>query len=419
MTGNLLAVLLFPMLGLALSRICGRMQPFLAGAGISGAFAFVCGVAGVPVPVSAAFLILGAGVVLLRTRGARQSRIGYPAAPTVLLAALASWLLAFTAVVPLDDYDGRAFWLLKAKAIAHEQAIDGPFFRQETTSSPRNQYPLLVPIDAALLMTAGGELDERQTRWLYAGFAIAFALEIRRRFAERFTASIGAWLAAFFLALPVILSPRIGAASAGCDIALGAFAACAFFELMEGSSPFRFGLWLAFAALTKSEGLPLAALLLVIGAFVYRRRLVVALAPFTVAGGSLLLWRRVVERSDENPFASMVFELPAHAGRFALFIGDLLQQLVSFHLWGGLGLAFAGSLLLLVRRQNWKVAGSVVSVLVPMVLLYAAVVAVTDWEADVMIDLAPRLVTHLLGPAFYAIAAAWPMSTAAANRSAP
>lgn len=169
----------------------------------------------------------------------------------------------------------------------------------------------------------------------------------------------------------------------------------------------RLGLWLAFAALTKSEGLPLAALLLALGAFAFRRRLLLALAPVAIAAGSLLLWRTWIERSDENPFASLVFQLPAHGGRFALFLQSFAEEIVRFSMWGGLGLAFLAALLWLVRRRRWTTVGAALAMMVPMLLLYAAVVAVTDWTPDVMIDLAPRLLTHLLGPVFFTLAAAW------------
>src|SRR4029079_18888810 len=156
--------------------------------------------------------------------------------PNPILIAAAAWLLIVTAVVPLDDYDGRAFWLLKAKAIAHERQVDGPFFQQRTSASPRNQYPLLMPADAAVLMLAGRELDDRHIRWLYACVAIAFALEVSRR--------LGPWFGAALLCLPEVFR---AAQTASSDVALGAFAAAAFFAIVEGKNPLQLGLWLSCA----------------------------------------------------------------------------------------------------------------------------------------------------------------------------
>jgi hypothetical protein len=301
MTGCIATLLLFPLVGVAVSRLVGRVQPFLAGAGAVGTLLFIAGVAHVPLRLAIGIIIAGSILILIVRRGKPAARIAYPPLPTAIAAVVSVWLLFMTAIVPLNDYDGRAFWLLKAKAIAHERQIDGPFFQQRASFSPRNQYPLLVPLDAAVAMMAGRELDDRQTRWLYACFGIAFALEIRRRIGALVSAETGAWLAAAFLALPQIISASTGAASAGCDVPLGAFAAAAFFELVDGRSPLRLGMWLSFVTLTKSEGLPLAILLLLVAAFVLRKQAVAAAVPPAIAAAALLLWRTRVPRSDETP----------------------------------------------------------------------------------------------------------------------
>src|SRR6185295_10630769 len=93
----------------------------------------------------------------------------------------ATIVLIASYTLPLTDFDGRVFWVLKAKAIAHEQSIDGPFFRGESTFSPRNRYPLLIPLDAAAVMGLARELDDKQVRGLYALTFLALLLVIRRR----------------------------------------------------------------------------------------------------------------------------------------------------------------------------------------------------------------------------------------------
>lgn len=406
MTGLLCTLLLFPFIGSALGRLLPGVPRFLAGAGATGTLLFLMMFAGLRLPFALAILVLAALLVWWRTSGTPAAPIRYPLVPTVWLLLVAAWLLAVTSIVPLADYDGRAFWLLKAKAISHEQTVAGPFFRQQTSPSPRNQYPLLLPIDAAVVMTLAGELDDRQVRGLYACFAIAFALVVRRRLAELFTPAIGAWLAAVTLTIPVMLAPGIGAASAGADIALGAFAACAFFELVTASEPLQFGIWLSFIVLTKSEGLPLALLLLAVGIPVFRKRILLAGIPFITCGAVLLAWRTVIHRSDESAFAQLIATVPEHAGRFRMFLHAWEAQAVSFQWWGGLWLAVVVALVLLAWHTQWRPALLTLGVMLPMLLLYTAVVAVTDWDPEVMTGLAPRLLTHLLGPALYAIGAA-------------
>ena len=393
MTGLLATVALFPAVGAAVSRLIGRVQPFLAGAGAVGALLFVLNLAHVPLLAALAMIAVATIVVLALKRGEHDER---PTEwiPTILIAAVSAWLLFITAVVPLDDYDGRAFWLLKAKAIAHEKQVDGPFFQEKETDSPRNQYPLLVPIDAALTMLAGRELDDRHARWLYALFAIGFALEVRRR--------LGAWPAAVFICLPVILDT---ANTAGSDIALGAFAAAAFFAIVDGASPQQLGFWLACAVLTKSEGLPLAALLLAVGAFVFRKRIVIAAAPFAVSTAALLLWRTKIHRTDEAPFARLVFDWAQHLRSLRGTAWGFAGQLWNFANWGGLWIAVVAAVALLAWRKKWRAVALTAGILVPMIALYAVSIAVTDFDLARMDGLARRLLTHLLGPALYALAA--------------
>jgi hypothetical protein len=204
--------------------------------------------------------------------------------PAALVCAIPFVAIFFvTAVVPLHDFDGRAFWLLKAKAIATEGRIDGPFFQGHTTYDPRRGYPLLVPLDAAAVMTAT-TLDDRQVRWIYLLALLALALHARRW--------IGWWAAALLPWIPQFaVTADGGATSAYNDVIVAAFAGCAFLELIGGESPLRFGLWLAFLVLTKNEGVPYALVLFAAGVFVFRRRIFVSAPSLIVAIATLFLWR--------------------------------------------------------------------------------------------------------------------------------
>jgi len=389
-TGLLFTIAFFPLVGWAVSRT----NPYLAGTGVTGLALFVTMVWHVPMAVS----LIGLAVVALIAIGLRPAArdAAGPAGGTpaflsdIALGVAVVLLLSAAAILPLSDYDGRAFWLIKAKAIAHEGSIDGPFFHGLTAANPRNEYPLLVPLDAAAIFTVTRDLDDRHTRWLFALFAVAFALEIRRR--------LGGWFGAAFLWLPRILldSANGGALSAYCDIALGAFVACAFFELVENGLPLRFGLWVACAALTKNEGLPLAILLLIAGAFVFRRRIAAALALPLVAIGHLFLWRAGIERSDEQNFARTLLDVPSQLERFGSAMARLLADFANVRDWG-LVLLMIAVAVFFARRGRLLAA----AILLPMFVLYASAVAVSGWDVDTMNALAPRVLTHLLGPLFY------------------
>jgi len=401
--GLLVTVVLFPLVGLAVGRLVGPVQPFLAGAGAIGAIVFVASVLHAPLVATLIVLVVAAIVVLIVKRAPRREPASYPLLPTCIAAAIIFVLLAIAAIVPLEDYDGRAFWLLKAKAIAFDRSVDGAFFHQRETLDPRNQYPLLVPIDAATLLIAGRELDDRHVRWLYVFFAAGFALELRRRIGTLCSPALGAWSAAVFLALPAIVNPAIGALSAGADIVLGAFAACAFFEIVEARSPLRLGLWLSFVALTKSEGLPLALLLFLIAAFVFRRRIAVAAVPLFIAIGTLLAWRSGVPSSDEQPVVRQIVTIPRHVHELVLYLVRFAHQSMAFESWGALWIAFFIAIVVLALRRERRTLLLVGATMLPMITLYAAVVAVSGWDPIAFESGAPRLLTHLLAPAFYAV----------------
>lgn len=383
--GLLFTIVFFPLVG----RLVRGANAFLAGAGLTGLVLFVTMVWHVPMAITLAVLGLFA-VLTLRRRFAPEPWTK----DDIPLLIASAFLLIASAVLPLADYDGRAFWMLKAKAIAHEGAIDGPFFHGRTAGNPRNEYPLLVPLDAAAVFTVAGDLDDRHTRWLFASFAIAFAFEIRRRCGT----SIGSWIAAAFLCLPQILldSANGGALSAYSDIALGAFVACAFFELMEDGEPWRFGFWIACVALTKNEGLPLAILLLVVGAFVWRKRIVRALVIPAIAIAHLFVWRARIERSDEENFARTLLDVPAQIERFADSLTRLLANIANVYDWG-LAMLMIAVAFFFARRGRMLAA----AIIVPMLFLYAGAVAVSPWEAGTMDALAPRVLTHLLGPLLF------------------
>ncbi|HVR39629.1 MAG TPA: hypothetical protein VMU84_11080 [Thermoanaerobaculia bacterium] len=276
--------------------------------------------------------------------------------------------------------------------------VDGPFFLGKAGSNPRNEYPLLVPIDAAVLMVSANDLDDRNVRWLYVMFAAAFAFELARRY--------GAWYGALLLVLPQIaIEGEGGLLSAYSDIPLGAFIACAFFELIDGESPLRFGMWTSFALLTKSEGLPLTMLLMLAGAFVFRRRVALAFTTYVPALITLLMWRARISLSDENDFATLIFALPEHLARFLASLGAMAGQFIAFRDWGLFWLVVLVAAILLARRREWRPLALAGFVIIPMMILYAAIFAVTDWDMRVLTgNLAPRLMTHLLGPAFVLLA---------------
>lgn len=397
MIGLVFTLLWFPLVGLAVSRLVGRVNVFLAGAGVHGLVLFIAGALHLSLVATAiAMGIVALAVIACRSAVAKPplSYQGGSFAAALLYVAIMA-LLFVSAVMPLADYDGRAFWLLKAKAIAHERSIDGPLFHG-ATMSPRNEYPLLVPLDAATVMFLARELDERHVRWLYALFAIALALEVRRR--------IGPWYAVLVLWLPqILLHPEGSALSAYSDVALAAFVACAMFELVsESPDPLRFGLWVAFASVTKNEGLPFALVLLAIGVFVFRARAAIAAIPAGIGIATLLLWRSRIEPSDEAIFH--LSTLPGRLSELEDAILGIVRHLVAFRDWGLLWIAVAAALAVLAWHRRWRPLLICLAAILPMLALYVIMYLISNWPVEDLVNAsAPRLLTHFIGPALLLI----------------
>jgi hypothetical protein len=399
MTGQLLTVVAFTLIGIALTRIVGRTSTFLLGLGSVGMVLYVAGVLHCPLAATLAALITVAAAIVL----IRRPHFVWPVkldAPLVLTFLPFLLLLYVTSVNPLHDFDGRVFWVLKAKGIASERRIDGPFFKNQSVYDPRNHYPLLVPLDGASLMIAARDDDDRHVRWIYPVALLALALHARRW--------IGAWPAALLLWIPQFaIAEEGGVTSAYNDVIVAAFAGCAFLELLEGESPLRFGLWLAFLTLTKSEGLAYALVLIIAGAFIFRRCIASSLLPLAIAVSTLFVWRSRIPPGDEENFIAALPHIVEKAARLGPALLRLAQHAIQFEVWGVFWVATSAAAVFVMVRGPRRKLILPSFVLCSMVGVYTAVYAVSSWNLHELVDSsADRLLMHLIIPALYIVSAA-------------
>ncbi|HUP43919.1 MAG TPA: hypothetical protein VM779_00245 [Thermoanaerobaculia bacterium] len=401
MTGAIITAIAFPLIGAAVARLAGGGPRFLLGVGTTGFVLYATMLLRLPMlPVMIVLLLAAIAVLASFPRRAPRESVQTSAAATVVTIAPVVFLLFASAIIPLRDYDGRAFWVLKAKAIANERMVDGPFFRGEHGPNPKNEYPLLVPIANAAVMVAGGSSDDLAIRWMYVLALGSFALHARRY--------VGAWPAALIPWLPQFaISPEGGALSAYNDIFLAAFAGCAFFELVERASPFRFGVWLSFLVLTKNEGLPFAVLLLAAAVVIWRRRLPAALPAFGAALCTLLAWRSRVEPTDDDPLILLLSTLPERTERLLPAINGYLAYAGDLEQWGLFWIAVALAVILLAMRRDWRTLAVPLILMIGMSAVYIAAYMVTTWQLqDHLAASADRLLMHLVAPALYLIGSA-------------
>jgi hypothetical protein len=331
--------------------------------------------------------------------------------------------LAFAAAVtPLNDFDGRAFWLLKAKEIAHERAIDGPSFRGVTLDPRKNHYPILIPLDGAVILGIAHDFDDRQLRWFYLGLLAALALLVRERIGSLVSPSAGAWCATLLVWIPQFaVETEGGALSAYNDLAMAAFAAGAFFELVEEVSrprgsevsqqprdfgAFRFGLWLAFLVLTKSEGLPFAMVFLAVGAFVFRKRIATPAIVAGIAAIALFVWRARIPAGDEEDIIRLLPTIPQKLHNIGDALAAFPRHMLLVPHWGIFWIAVVVAAIFALRA-NRRAATVAVSVTAAMLAVYVVVYVATAWVvSDLIAVTADRLLMHVTGPSLFLLALA-------------
>ena len=412
MIAVVVTVILFPLVGLSLSRR-SLGEAFLLGLGITGSVLFIAGVVQVPLLIATALVGVwgvGSGVWEMRRRRGLRSDLPlptpYPPLPTILMIIPLVALTFAAAITPLSDFDGRAFWALKAKGIAHERSIDGPFFHGGT-HDPRNQYPILIPLDGAVILTLSHSLDDRHLRWLYLGILAALALLVRERIGRLVSPAAGAWCAALLAWIPQFsVELEGGALSAYNDIAIAAFAAGAFFELLDAEtrkSEIRFGLWLAFLILTKSEGLPFALVFLSIGAFVFRKRIITPAVITFVATAGLLVWRWRIPAGDEEDVFRLLPTIPEKLRRLGMAIAAFPRHMLLMPRWGFFWIAVIVAAIVAARldRRAWIAIAMIASILA----MYTAVYVTTAWIPSELIAVtADRLLMHVIAPSLFLLA---------------
>jgi hypothetical protein len=414
MIGLIVTLVFFPLIGWSLGRR-SLGEAFLFGVGLTGTILFLAGVIHVPLIIALVLIGVwgvGCGVWELR-RGLPKLRIHSPL-PTILMSIPLLAMAFAAAITPLNDFDGRAFWVLKAKGMAHERSIDGPFFHGSTLD-PRNQYPILIPLDGAVILSAAHDLDDRQLRWLYLGLLAALALLIRERIGRLISPSAGAWCAAILAWIPQFaVAPEGGALSAYNDIAVAAFAAGAFFELIDTESrnrEIRFGLWLAFLVLTKSEGLPFALVFLVIGAFVFRKRIITPAVITTIATTALFIWRMRIPAGDEEDVFRLLPTIPEKLHRIGIALAAFPRHMFLLPRWGILWIAIIIAAIIATRVD--RAAWFAIAIIGSMLAIYAAVYVTTAWVPSELIAVtADRLLMHVIAPSLFLLALAARAKTA-------
>jgi hypothetical protein len=169
-------------------------------------------------------------------------------------------------------------------------------------------------------------------------------------------------------------------------------------------SEIRFGLWLAFLVLTKSEGLPLALVFLVIGAFVFRKRIVTPAIITTVATAALIVWRLRIPAGDEEDVFRLLPTIPEKLHRLGIAIAAFPRHMLLMPRWGIFWIAVIVAAVVARRVREARLA---VAVVASILAIYTAVYVTTAWIPSELIAVtADRLLMHVIAPSLFLLALA-------------
>lgn len=315
MTGALLTIALFVTLGSIFAARSSGVRPvalftasaYLFGSGAAAIALQILALLGVAWTLPR-FLIVA---TLLGACGAFVPRVREAEPPATRATRIASWGAAFLVATfaalhalfatraPLSEWDFLAIWGLKARTFLAAGTIDWEFLGRFDNLFANPDYPPLLPLlfDANALVSGGW--DGRWIGLFYTAFGLA-AFAVAWFSVRRATSSAVVLASVALLFLFPSFSNRIGLAEAP----LIAFAAAAVVLIRRGLilEDRRFiivgGLLLGCAALTKNEGLALAAAV-AIAAGVYRPRprLLVGLVPGLILAG----WWQILRAMHDVP----------------------------------------------------------------------------------------------------------------------
>jgi hypothetical protein len=378
----------------------------LYGVGTVGLLGQIAGALAIPLALPFFVALFAAGVVAVLVRKPWPSRVAAKV-PVIAYAAMFVTLIPIGVLLlncvttPVTDYDGRVTWVLKARAIAREQSITGPFFQGLSSRDAHSHYPLLMPVADAALLEIAHEDDDRAVKPAYALIALGFLLALCAAISAIAPVEV-AWLITACVAwLPQFAAAGDGGMlSAYSDVPLIAFTTLALLSILRGT-PVALGVELSFVACVKNEGIVVVLALLLFAVLYGRkrslRRLAVVSCMLAVTVGVLSFWRsRVPLEHDEN-YGSLILGVGKLFSNWAAAALELLSGMADVHAWGLLWpmTVVAFYVAATDRRSRRRVALAAAVSMGLILAAYISAYAVTNWSvSELAVSSANRLLLH-------------------------
>lgn len=266
---------------------------------------------------------------------------------TISIIAIMFSVVFLHSIMPLYEWDAFAIWGLKAKILLHEGlGIETNYFHNPNLAYSHLDYPLLLPYLMGGACLAGNH-GEFSYKMVFPFFYLAFTCLIYVAARWKLKRTHALFLTAVFACTPALVRWS-GAGTA--DMALSFFYAGSiiylvrFFEDRKLNNLLISGLFSAFCALTKNEGLPLSIIniaALTVYSILPRFNMKNLKAPllflfvFMIFYLPWLIFSLNIPKLHEDYLGNLtVAKFAGNIGRFPLIIQEMSSQFLSLKNWG-------------------------------------------------------------------------------------
>jgi 4-amino-4-deoxy-L-arabinose transferase-like glycosyltransferase len=324
-------------------------------------------------------------------------------------------------IYPVVEWDAFAIWQLKAQVLATLPMHPRPgYFSDVTLSYSHLRYPVLMPMVCAGMHAMTGRLDDLgktiSLLW-YPGMLGAAYCAVRRINGK--TAALTA------TALLACLEPFCRYSGTGtAEAAITAFYACSILCILRWQETGNWGYAIlaatfsAWMALTKNEGLALAAINAVVMAVMgprgkWGKSLVAAGMLAAVVAAIYLPWIIYtwgLPRTDEDYAGKLnPHEILSHLGRLGVILTGMGTELINWQDWGLLWVIVLGLAAAQRRRFKDRAVATIGILLILHLLAYVPPLLVTNWNLGELLWVsADRLMMHVAPAGAILIGALWP-----------
>lgn len=399
---------------------------WLLGCGIVSLLLWICGMfcSGLVLQTLVALACLGLAILGWRAKRIANAKFTLPKPANIIEWILGSIVLFEIAVLIFVSFkhtlgwDGLLNWEIKARyAFLNGGTIPAVYYSSAGRVFSHPEYPLTIPFTELWLYLWMGEPNQFWVKIIFASFYAAcaplLALLVSRVSGKPWA---GLLVAALLPFVPTVSASPGGVIVGYVDIPLSTFylAAVGYLLLWFRTGDLRFIIVFAacsaFLPWTKSEGIILWGVLVLIGFILSLSKRRVAQFAISIVPGTILIlgWRiylRLVQMWPHSDFERPSLSAIGHnLGRLRNILGILLTEVSETGGWSIFWLIAAIALIYLFASRKLERIALGAAVIIPLVL-YSLIYIFSNWPSYTahMTSSFPRLLLHVMPAAWLAI----------------